>query len=449
MNIFCSGIGGAGVSAYAAYQNASGHTVSGSDCSATPLLEALRAQGITVSLLQDGSAIPPETDLFVFTLALPEDHPERLRAKELGIPAKSYFEALGDLARESGKHLIAVCGTHGKSSTTAMAAKMLIEADVDPDVILGVNTEDLQGKNWRKGGNESSLKFTSSLVERRSRHEPIFLVESCEYRRSFLHLSPSVILLTNADGDHLDYFRDLTDYEKAFEEFISLLPDNGVLITHEKEESVQRIIDAAKKRGIRMIDADAFPLPALSIPGHHMRENAQLALALGDLLAIDQKSALASLAAYRGSSRRMEIKGKTKGGALVIDDYGHHPREISATLQALKEEYLARRIVCVFQPHTHDRTLKFYDAFTKAFRDADLVIIPNIFDVRKERDSGTVNVLSFVSDIALKSHTEVIDGHSLDETEKLLGTMLTSRDVLVTMGAGDVWRVAQQLTVDN
>jgi UDP-N-acetylmuramate--alanine ligase len=258
----------------------------------------------------------------------------------------------------------------------------------------------------------------------------------------------------------MDYFRDLADYEAAFREFIDLLPKDGLLMTHGKEESVQKIIEYAKKRRVRVIDAETYALPELTIPGMHMRNNAQLALALAGFLGIDEKSARASLHSYRGSSRRMEIKGKLKmdngqwtmtnneegEGVIVIDDYGHHPKEIEATLHALKEAYPERRLICVFQPHTHDRTLKFYDDFTKAFRDADLVIIPNIFDARKERDSGTVDLPSFISDIARESKVEVLDGQSLEKTILFLQKMLLPHDILLTMGAGDVWRVAQQIT---
>ncbi|MEK7137320.1 MAG: cyanophycin synthetase [Patescibacteria group bacterium] len=450
MKIFCSGIGGAGMSAYAAYQASSGHRVSGSDKAESKTLEQLRSQGLSVSLMQDGSALPEDTELFIYTLALADDHPERLRARKLGIPEKSYFEALGDLCRESGKNLIAVCGTHGKSSTTAMAAKVLIEAGRDPSVILGVTTSDLQGRNWRKENGACHA-------------EHVFLVEACEYRRSFLHLSPSIILLTNADGDHMDYFRDLVDYEKAFQEFVALLPKDGVLIAHGQGESVRAMIDFVKRRGVRVIDADIYALPELTIPGVHMRNNAQLALALAGFLGIDEKSARVSLRSYKGSSRRMEIKGKLKmdngqwtmtnneegEGVIVIDDYGHHPKEVVATLEALKEAYPKQRLICVYQPHTHDRTLKFYDDFTKAFRDADLVIIPNIFDARKERDSGTVDLPSFISDIAGESKVEVLDGQSLEKTILFLQKTLLPHDILLTMGAGDVWRIAQQLTVHS
>lgn len=426
MKIFCSGIGGIGLSAYAAYQRASGHFVTGSERVESAILADLRCQGIAVSLGQDGDAVPADADLFVYTLALPDDHPERLRARALGIPEQTYFRALGDLTR--GSELIAVCGTHGKSSTTAMAARVLIEAGRDPSVILGTKTQDLGGRNWRKGSSK------------------IFLVEACEYRRSFLHLSPKIILLTNADGDHFDAFRDREDYVQAFTELMETLPSDGVLITHLRDRDLPPIVEAARKHGARVIDADAFLLPTLRVPGRHMQENAQLVFALAQELGIPQKQASAALANYAGSWRRSDIRGETPQGALVIDDYGHHPVEIAATLRGLREAYPGRRIVCVFQPHTHDRTLKLYDAFLHAFIDADVVLVPEVYDARPKEGERRADPLMLARDIARVSGKEVRHSGSLEATVALLQrTFLRNGDVLVTMGAGDVWRVAEAL----
>jgi UDP-N-acetylmuramate--alanine ligase len=430
MKIFCSGIGGIGMSAYAAYQHACSHEISGSEVAWSVITAALQAQGIPISLVQDGSAVPLDADLFVYTLALPQDHAERRRAQELGLPARTYFQALGQLTDGSGKRLIAVCGTHGKSTTTAMAAKMLIEAGLDPAVILGTRSPDLHGRNWRKGGGEW------------------FLVEACEYHRSFLHLSPEIILLTNVDGDHFDAFADSRDYQKAFQEFIAKLPSDGVLVAHCTDHGLQPILNFAKEKSLHIVDADTFSSPPLKVPGQHMQENAQLVLALADVLAIDRTEAESSLRNYEGAWRRMEILGEIPPGVIVIDDYGHHPREVAATLQALRGAYPHRRLICVFQPHTHDRTRKFYGAFSGAFKDADIVIVPNIYDARPHADSTAVDVATFVHDVAKVSGTEAFHGQSLEQTAEILRSNILQRnDLLVTMGAGDVWRVAQQLTI--
>lgn len=422
MKIYCSGIGGIGLSAYAALSASRGHTVFGSDRTDSALLDDLRSQGITVFLTQDGSAIPSDCDLFVYSEAIPESSPERLRAKELHIRSISYFEALGELSKNY--FVIAVCGTHGKSSTTAMVAKMLIDAGKDPTVVVGTKTRELHGRNWREGKSD------------------LFVLEACEYRKSFLHLSPSIALMTNVDGDHFDAYASLEEYQDAFVEFLKRLPRDGFVITHGGDPDCMTV---AKKSKRPVIDADHFPSVTLQTPGAHMRHNARLALALAESLNISEEFAIQSLSGYSGSWRRMEVKGETNG-VIIIDDYGHHPAEISATLEAMREAYPDRRIICVFQPHTHDRTLKLYDEFVASFRDANIVIIPDIYVARGEIEHDTVDVQKFVNDISQRSGVQAIDGKSLDETERLLRTeILKPGDVLLTMGAGNVTKLSDTM----
>lgn len=422
MRIFCSGIGGIGLSAYAALQRGAGHEVSGSDQSDSALLESLRAQGIAVSLTQDGSAVPSDCDLFVYSEAVPEDSPERVSAREGGIRSISYFQALGELSKD--RFVIAVCGTHGKSSTTAMAARVLIEAGKDPTVVVGTKVRELDGRNVRCGQSD------------------LFLLEACEYRRSFHFLKPSIVVLTNVDGDHFDAFRDVAEYQQAFVEFLTLLPPDGTVITHGSDADARRVATAS---GRRFVDADAYPLPHLGTPGVHMRQNAQLVLALADVLGIPQERVCASLAGFSGTWRRMEVKGEREG-ITVIDDYAHHPREIRATLSAMREAYPGRRFVTVFQPHTHDRTLKLYSDFCASFRDADLVIVPNIYVARSDIETETVDVPQFARDIRQGSGVEAVDGTSLEDTARmLLNGVLKRGDVLICMGAGDVTTLAQSM----
>lgn len=422
MNIYCSGIGGIGLSAYAALMRSKGHTVAGSDRSESELLADLRGQGIGVTLTQDGSAIPEGCDLFVFTEALSIDHPERLAAQKLGIRSVSYFTALGELS--APYNVIAVSGTHGKSSTTGMLSKILVDAGKDPTVIVGTKLPDLGGRNWRAGKSD------------------IFLLEACEYRRSFHALSPDMIVITTVDGDHYDYYASLDDYHRAFVEFVQQLPGGGSVVVHGEDRDAVQIVESAART---MIDADCLPLPELSLPGLHMRQNAQLALAAAEHLGVHRAAALESLHAYLGAWRRMELVGMYKD-IPVIDDYGHHPREIAATLQATAEKYPAQRIVCVFQPHTHDRTLKLYEDFTKVFHDADLVIVAGIYDARPDREAAMVNLDELVQDIAKGSATECRNGGSLVHTEQQLREeLLRSGDVLLVMGAGDVTELARRM----
>lgn len=435
MKIFCSGIGGIGLSAYAAYQNACGHAVSGSDQKESALLDDLRSQGITVSVPQDAENVPRDADLFAYTLALPQDHPERSKAKEQGIQQLTYFQALGELTKDHS--VIAVAGTHGKSSTTAMAAKLLIDAKLDPSVILGTKTQDLNNRNWRKGSCHAEPFDSAQGRLRRS----IFLVEACEYHRSFLHLSPKILLVTNVTGDHFDVYKDMNDYRSAFSELIAKLPKDGLLITHGNDPACRELMEHAH---CKTMDADEFPLPKLQIPGKHMQQNAQLVMALSKHLNL--KDTAESLAQYRGCWRRTEVKGTSKEGALIIDDYGHHPNEIRATLEGLKEAYPDRRLICVFQPHTHDRVLKLYDEFTRAFKASDLVLIPNIFAARSDRDGAKADPLKLISDIQHISSVEAHYTESFENTQAYLQSTLQKDDVVVIMGAGDIWKLADEIT---
>ena len=422
MRIFCSGIGGIGLSAYAAYRNAEGHEVFGSDRTDTPLLEDLRAQGITVSLVQDGTALPNDIDLFVYTEAVPEDAPERRLARERGVRSISYFAALGELSQD--RFVIAVCGTHGKSSTTAMIAKILLDCGRDPSVIVGTKMRELGGRNWRRGASD------------------IFVVEACEYRRSFHHLLPDVVVVTNADGDHFDAYKDIAEYEQAFVEFFRLLPEDGDIVFHGQDAQVARLVSQSGRKGH---SADGLLEPQLATPGGHMRKNGQLAVMAAVLQDIAEPDARASLKTFSGTWRRMEVLGELLGGVTVVDDYGHHPVEVRATLAAMREAYPKRRIVCVFQHHTHDRALSQYDAFTAAFSDADVLLLPDVYVARKDIEHGTLDLPAFAADTAAASGCEVLLTGSLASTEERVLKVLQPRDVLVCMGAGSIGGLAPNL----
>lgn len=422
MKIFCSGIGGIGLSAYAAQQAANGHEVLGSDRSDSPLLDDLRSQGITIFLNQDGSAVPSDCDLFVYSEAITPDAPERVRARDFGIQSQSYFHALGELCKDH--FVIAICGTHGKSSTTAMAAKMLIDANKDPSVVVGTKMKELEGRNWRKGKSE------------------FFVVEACEYRRSFHYISPDIVLMTNVDGDHFDAFTDIDDYHEAFVTFLKRLPKDGLVITHGKDSECMLV---ANQSGKPTIDADKIESPAIGVPGEHMRENARLVMALAEKLGIGTEVAALSLAGFHGTWRRMEEKGNTKRGSPVIDDYAHHPKEIRATLSAMREAHPGKRIICVFQPHTHDRTFKLYQEYLPLFSGVNLVIIPDIYNARSDIEHGEVNVDTLCADIARESGTECVNGQGLERSEHLVHEREGDNDVIIVMGAGDVTKLASIL----
>lgn len=425
VKIYCSGIGGIGLSAYASLQKAAGHEVMGSDRTESALLEDLRSQGITVSLDQSGAALLSDLDLFVYSEAIPADAPERRRALDLGVPQKSYPEALGELSRNS-QTLITVCGTHGKSSTTGMATRLLMHSGRDPTVVVGTKLPELNGRNWRVGRGD------------------VFLLEACEYRNSFHQYNPSIILMTNCDGDHFDFYASIEDYRASFTAFVAKLPSDGILITHVSDPDCSAVADAA---GRNVVDADVEPLIPLKTPGSHMRQNAQLVLALARHLGIPEKQAQAAVSGYSGSWRRLELKGVFKGTIPVIDDYAHHPREIRASIEAMRSQYHGQRIVSVFQPHTHDRTLKLYDDFVRSFTGVDTVIVPGVYEARKDIETARVDLPKFLLDIEKGSGVRCIDGKSLKETQQMLrdGSMLRPGDVLLCMGAGDLTNLATSM----
>jgi len=426
MKIYCSGIGGIGLSAYASLQKEFGHDISGSDRSPSALTDSLEEAGISIGFFQDGSFIPEDTELFVYSEAIPISAPERLRASELGIRQMSYPEALSELSKTYT--VIAVCGTHGKSSTTAMAARLLIETGRDPTVVVGTKVKELDGKNWRRGN--------SSL----------FLIEACEYRKSFHFYDPQIILMTNCDGDHFDYFKSKDLYADAFVDFLKHLPPNGKVITHLSDPDCRKVVDSSEREGI---DADQYPLIDLQTPGLHMKQNSQLVLALADVLNIPTDEATAALAPFAGTWRRMEQKGVYGDDIVIIDDYAHHPREIKATIAAIRGRYPQRRIICVFQPHTHNRTIEFYDDFLESFKDVDVVLITDVYDARHDTEHEKVDIEAFTAEISQKSEVQTMYSGNLERTEtQLKQHILQPGDVLLCMGAGTITDLANAFPVE-
>ncbi|MBI3336538.1 UDP-N-acetylmuramate--L-alanine ligase [Candidatus Peregrinibacteria bacterium] len=417
MKIYCSGIGGIGLSAYAALQESAGHAVSGSDRLSSIVTEDLIKQGIPVFCKQDGSHVPEDADLFVYSQAVPPDAPERLCAREQGIRSMSYFEALGELSKEY-RTVIAVCGSHGKSSTTAMTGVMMADTGKNPTVIVGTRVPQFDGRNWRRGTKD------------------FLLVEACEYRSSFLNFQPHIVLMTNGDWDHVDVFPSQKEYEEAYVRFLQQIPADGMLITHGSDPTCNRV---GTEAGCHIVDADQKPKIALQVPGDHMKENAQLVLALARYFGIPDAQVERSLKNYRGCWRRMELKGylqKAENRIPVIDDYAHHPAEIRATLRALKGAYSSRRLVCIFQPHMHNRTWTFYHEFCSAFGDADVLVLTDVYDARTHVEKERIDIQKFARDIGATYSGD------LKATEKYVRSIAAGGDILVCMGAGDITNLA-------
>ncbi|HYF10305.1 MAG TPA: Mur ligase family protein, partial [Candidatus Paceibacterota bacterium] len=288
------GVGGIGISALARLLRHQGKEVSGCDRTASELGEALAREGISVSLGHAAEHVSPDIDLLIYSDAIPSGNPERLRAEELGIPTLSYFEALGEATE--GYDLIAVAGTHGKTTTTALLADILEEAKLDPTVVVG-SLRTKTGTNFRPG---------------ESRY---FLVEADEYMRHFLHLSPRVLVITNIDRDHLDYYKDLADIQSAFRALAEKVPADGYIVASAADPHILPVLGNVKATVVDYTMAGE--VPALKFPGKHNRANARAALAAARVLGVADDVALPALASFEGTARRFEFKGETKAGTFV------------------------------------------------------------------------------------------------------------------------------------
>lgn len=426
MHIHFVGIGGIGMSALARLYQARGVEVSGSDATDSPILEALRDEGMGVFVGHSALQVVGDVSTVVYSEAIAADNVELSEARERGIPLKTYFEALGEVTEEF--KTIAVAGSHGKTTTTALIARLLMRSYRDPTVVIGTNMKELEGRNMRLGGGEWMV------------------VEACEYRRSFLHLSPKIVVLTNVDLDHLDYYKDEEDYVRAFLEFVAKLPEDGVLIANGDDEKVRRVAEAARCEVVYFDRASAhLEKLQLAVPGHHNKMNALAAFMVGVELGIEEELMLEALNSFEGTWRRFEYKGKCNG-ADVYDDYAHHPAEIQATLQGAREKYPDHKLIAVFQPHQYSRTHHFFQEFARAFELADEVIVPNIYKVRDSEEAvASVSVERLVNEIK-KHHAIASGGRGLEGTVEELRGRVGEGDLILVMGAGDVWEVAEGLT---
>lgn len=431
--IFCVGIGGIGLSGLARILHAQGHQVLGSDQSESALIDALRTEGILTSIPHAARNLPADVDRVIYSLAIPHTNPELVEACRRGILVQSYPEAVGELTTYL---TVAIAGTHGKTTTTAMTALALEAGKLDPLVLIGSLVPNFGNKNMRFGRGP-------------------FVVEACEYKRAFLSYHPDVLVITNTEPDHLDYYKDHADYISAFVQFIGQLKPRGVVILQSDDPGNQELLTYCPDAiTVSMRDPSATyflspkgevfyqgnviaRLPQLHVPGVHNRSNALLAFTVGHHFSIAPDLLVSALAQFVGTWRRFEYKG-TLNGAPFYDDYGHHPTEISTTLAAAREKFPDRRIVCVFQPHQHSRTRLLWDRFVDSFAAADLLVIPNIYAARDtEEDKAEITAERFVAALQ-KNHPAVHFGNGLENTAQMLQKMVTPDDVVVIMGAGDV-----------
>lgn len=425
MNIHCIGIGGIGLSALARLLHEEGHQVSGSDASPSALTEELKKEGISVYDEHRDVHISQSIDWVIYSEAISKDNPEYREALSLGLKTSSYFEALGEWGKT--KKMIAIAGTHGKTTTTAMTALILTEGDMDPSVVVGSKVNEFGGKNMRAGKSD------------------LLVVEACEYRASFHHLSPFCAIVTNCEVDHLDYYENETAYHDAFLYFLQKIPSDGYVVCDLSDEHLKELTADLSCNIIDISEKELVAGIQMSLPGDHIKFDALLAQEAARIFGVDDASIKKSLSSFQGTWRRMEKRGEYKG-ALLYDDYGHHPTEIRVTLKALREAHPDKRIICVYQPHQYSRTALLLDDFKTAFKDADLVVIPNIYEARdSEEDKKKVSAESFVQTVQEYHKGEVIYGDGLSATADKLKGITSPNDVLITMGAGNVFKVLEYL----
>jgi UDP-N-acetylmuramate--alanine ligase len=441
------GIGGAGLSAIARVLLQQGAQVSGSDRELSPVAAALARDGARVFAGHEAENVAG-ADLVVVSSAVPDSNVEVQAARAAGIPVLKRPEFLGQMM--DGRLGVAVAGTHGKTTTTALIASILLEAGRDPTFIVGGVIATLE-TNARAGGSN------------------LFVVEADEYDRTFLSLKPTVAVVTNVEHDHPDCYPAFADFRAAFETFAALVPREGLLAVCWDDPTARQLGEQRRSAGAQVTffgleegaewraeemrpnfaggvdflathEGQVLGLVRLRLPGAHNASNAMAALAVADFLDVPFRLARATLTNFRGVGRRFEIKGEA-GGVIVVDDYAHHPTEIRATLQAARERFPQRRLWAVWQPHTFSRTKTLLPEFARAFGAADHVVVLPIY---ASRETDTLGVRS-ADVIAAMKHPDARSAGSLDEALVWLGTEVRSGDVVLTLGAGDGYRVGEWL----
>jgi UDP-N-acetylmuramate--alanine ligase len=427
------GIGGIGISAIARMLLLEGKKVSGSDRDDTKVTEELKKAGAIIFIGANKENIPADCDLIIYTVAIPADNPELVEAKERGIKILTYPETLNIISKE--KYTIAVSGTHGKTTVTAMVAKIMIDAGLDPTVIVG------------------SLIGDTNFIMGKSKY---LVVEADEYKKSFHNLEPSIMVINNLDLDHLDFYKDLADIQDSFLHLAKKLPADGFLICNTKLPNLKPIISGVK---CQVIDYSEQEMKEkLLVPGEHNRQNAKTALAVASALGINLLLARSALGEFRGTWRRFEFKGKTGSGALVYDDYAHNPQKVRAALQGAREMFPDKRIVVVFQPHLFSRTKLLLNEFATSFSDADEIILTPIFPAREVFDP-TISSEILAERIRTTPKSEF--DPSLEKAGKAetparafpdfpsiisyLKSSLGPSDLLITMGAGEQYKIGEAL----
>ena len=447
------GIGGSGLSAIARLLLESGYTVSGSDRAMTPFADEVRKAGAKVYIGHHPRNLKG-SDWVVRSSAITDDNPEVMAAKKTGVPVYKRADFLGELM--SDKKGIAIAGTHGKTTTTAMTAWVLTELKRDPSFIVGGVVNNL-GVNARAGKGNT------------------FVIEADEYDNMFLGLKPQIEVVTSLEHDHPDFFPTLMSMVDAFQKFVDLLPDDGTLIACVEDPGAAEIMAYARKAGKNIVgyslqDDNTINSPlwvmarevkpnrrggfnfvassnlgstgldsvevSLQVPGKHNVRNALAVLAIVDVLGLSHEKAAKALGAFTGTGRRFQLRGEVNG-INIFDDYAHHPTEIMATLEGARARFRDRRIWAVWQPHTYSRTRTLFLEFARAFQDADEVIVTEVYAAREPKEDFTSAEI-----VSTMPHLSARYIETLPEVTVYLLTHLKPGDVVLVLSAGDADQVS-------
>lgn len=446
-NVHFVGIGGIGMSGLAEILLDQGFGVSGSDLARSDVTERLASLGARIVEGHDAENIA-DADVVVYSSAVnPEDNPETAAAMRRKIPLIRRAEMLAEVTRM--KYGIAVAGTHGKTTTTSMIGLVLIEGGIDPTVIVGGRLSGLGGSNARLG------------------HGEWCVVEADEFDRSFLSLSPTVAVITNLEREHLDIYSDLDDLKRSFIEFANKVPFYGFVTVCLDEHSLMDILPLIKKKvisfgmtpqcDVRAIDptfsecTSRFTVVrngvtlgevSVGVPGEHNMKNALAAITVGLEVGVSFEDIARALKQFSGVYRRFEVKGEA-GTVMVIDDYAHHPTEVRATLNAIRNGW-RRRVVAIFQPHTYSRTRDFYEDFGKAFLNADIAIITDVYAAR-ERPIQGIDGEMVARSAADFGHRNVHYVPLRSDVAARAMELVEPDDIVITMGAGDIWKTGDEI----
>src|SRR5262245_21129900 len=469
------GIGGCGMSGLGGMLRARGAAVAASDRDRSDATETLAREGVKVGFDQSKSWLPEACDLVIASAAVRPDHPQWLEAERRGIPVMLYAEALGRCML--GSTGVAIAGTHGKSTTTAMLGGALVDAGLDPTVIVGGTCRQLGRGNLGASASDPSVGFrlggpTIPMGDMKGR-PGVLVAEACEFNRSFHNFRPLLASISSVEADHLDVYASFEAVIESFHQFARLLHPSSVggklLIAHEGaqrrevtaglDSEVQTIgfapeadwvvqYDVGTRRVTLSHDREVVAHWRNTVPGSHNAFNAGVALVLATWLGAEPALAAESLGHFRGVDRRTQLLGEKElgGGTVrVFDDYGHHPTEIDTTLRALREaerpEERGGRLICVFQPHQHSRTRHLMEEFASAFSQADVVIVPHIYFVRDSEEERQRVTAGDLVDRLRQRGVKAMHLYPFEAIVEQLENLCRPGDVLVVMGAGNVWQV--------